>query len=210
MAPIVAIDIETDGLHPGRRVWEVAMIRRDHIRLDDGRSGWNETQIQFFVGLDLANSDPHGLQVGGYWDRHPAGRKISGKPPLPGCEQPPMSKHAAAGEVMKWTFGAHLVGVNPSFDADTLARMLRSEGYLASWHYHLVDVLPMAVGWLNARRSVEDYGAVDPRIPVTPPWKSDDLSMMCGVETPGSDRHTALADARWALRWYDAITGGAQ
>ena len=26
-APIVFLDTETDGLHPGRRVWEVAMIR---------------------------------------------------------------------------------------------------------------------------------------------------------------------------------------
>lgn len=40
------------------------------------------------------------------------------------------------------------------------------------------------------------------------PWKSDDLSRACGVEPPTEDeRHTALGDARWVMRLYDAITG---
>ena len=25
------IDTETDGLHPGRKAWEIALIRRDHL-----------------------------------------------------------------------------------------------------------------------------------------------------------------------------------
>ena len=27
--PLVFIDTETDGLHPGRKAWEIALIRRD-------------------------------------------------------------------------------------------------------------------------------------------------------------------------------------
>jgi hypothetical protein len=238
-APIVAIDIETDGLHPGRRVWEVAMIRRDYDQPDeDGRSRWTETTFHTFVGIDLKNSDPKGLQVGGFWDRHPAGRKLSSKPPCPtDLGNGVMSKHDAASTVMRMTFGAHVVGVNPAFDADTLSGLLRAEGYIASWHYHLVDMVAMSVGYLAGRPQKvvlgvdlgTDRGSVVAmeassghmwtlpkegpwvgRTPIGPPWKSDELSRACGVEPPGGDRHTALADAKWALRWYDAITGGAQ
>lgn len=35
--PLVFIDTETDGLHPGRKAWEIALIRRDHL-------GQTETQ----------------------------------------------------------------------------------------------------------------------------------------------------------------------
>lgn len=196
MTPLVFLDTETDGVHPNRRVWEVAMIRRD----DDG-----QRERSFFVGLDLRYSDPFGLKVGGFWDRHPSGRKMSGKPPLPGPTVPPLCAHDAAKEVMSWTFGAHLVGAVPNFDAEVLARLLRAEGYLPSWHYHLIDVEAMAVGWLFGTYP-NGAGLVG-----EPPWKSDDLARACGVEPPTDDeRHTALGDTRWAMRWYDAMTGGAQ
>jgi hypothetical protein len=211
-APIVAVDVETDGLHPGRRVWEVAMIRRDER---------GERERQFFVAIDLRNSDPKGLQIGGYWDRHPHGKAISTPPGYPvtdsapmtpelvaaareaACPPPVLSKFDAARVVAKWTFGAHLVGVNPAFDAETLAGLLRSEGHIEGWHYHLIDMVAMSIGWLQgikAHLHPEDCG---------PPWKSDVLSRYCGVEPPGNDRHTALADAKWALAWYDRIAGSA-
>ncbi len=219
--PLCFLDVETDGLHPGRRVWEVAMIRRDHH---------GDRERHFFVALDLRNSDPKGLEVGGFWDRHPAGRKISGQPPIPG--PPVLCKHDAAREIMQWTFGANLVGVNPAFDADTLSGLLRHEGYLPAWHYHLLDVLAMAVGWLHAQpiRVVLGFDGGSPdvtdfrpgtlmTIPATEPtierpyldapWRSDGLSRACGVAPPAEDeRHTALGDARWVARWYDAMTGG--
>ncbi len=226
MTPLVFLDCETDGLHPGRRVWEIAMIRRDDM---------GERERHFFVALDLRNSDPFGLKVGGFWDRHPAGRKLSGKPALPGPSV--LCKHDAAREVMEWTFDAHLVGVNPAFDADTLAGLMRHEGYLPSWHYHLVDLIAMSVGYLNAIPMTVKLGAATETIEslswigssaqiltipsealergaddgLQPPWKSDDLARACGVEPPtGGERHTAVGDARWAARWYDAITGGAR
>lgn len=192
-APLVFVDTETDGLHHGRRVWEIAMIRRD----DTG-----ERERSFFVGLDLRNSDAAALNIGRFWDRHPAGRKISGKGTSPQPGPPPLCKHDAAREVMTWTFGATLVGVGVHFDAETLAGLLRAEGYLPAWHYALVDVKAMAAGWLNGRHS-------DPRIRLTPPWKSEELSLMIGVNPPDDrERHTALGDARWAQRMYDRLTGG--
>lgn len=42
------------------------------------------------------------------------------------------------------------------------------------------------------------------------PWRSDELSRLIGVEPPGeAERHTALGDARWAARAWDAVMGGA-
>lgn len=184
MTPLVFIDTETDGLHPGRRAWEIAMVRRD----DDG-----ERECRMFLPLDVKFADPAALKIGGFWDRHPAGRKISGKPEQP-CE-PVTSVHEAAKKVMAWTFGAHLVGANPAFDAQVLERVLRAEGYLPSWHHHLIDVEVMAVGWL-----------VGQGLTVGVPWKSDDLADRCGVTRP-DDRHTALGDARWVRDWFNAMGG---
>ena len=42
--------------------------------------------------------------------------------------------------------------------------------------------------------------------PLPPPWHVDDLSRACGVDPARpEERHTALGDARWAMRLYDAI-----
>ncbi|MBO0875368.1 MAG: hypothetical protein J2P19_18455 [Pseudonocardia sp.] len=114
--------------------------------------------------------------------------------------------------IEEWTRGAHLVGAVPAFDADVLAQRMRAHGVLPSWHHHLIDVEAMAVGWLygkygnpdNGGRPVEAEGDA-----VTPPWRSDDLAQACGVEPATDDeRHTALGDARWCARWWDAMTGG--
>ena len=36
--PLVFIDTETDGLHPGRKAWEIALIRRDHLGQTETRA----------------------------------------------------------------------------------------------------------------------------------------------------------------------------
>ena len=210
--PIVFIDTETDGVHPGRRVWEVGMIRRD----DAG-----ERETSFFVHIDLRTADPVGLRVGGFYDRHPFGRRLSGQIP-DGPKEPRLctprdiaepksaiSTADAAHRVAQWTHGAHLVGAVPNFDAEVLANLLRANSLIPAWHYHLIDVEAMAVGWLAARQPDNLWSA--------PPWKSDELVKAVEVLHPdpdlriaGSDeeKHTALGDARWAKRWYDAMTGG--
>lgn len=187
--PLVFIDTETDGLHANRRAWEIGMIRRD----DNG-----ERECRMFLPLDLKFSDPDALKIGGFWDRHPAGRKLSGKSAVEVPCEPTMPVHDAAKKVMEWTFGAHLVGANPAFDAQILERMLRAEGYLPSWHYHLIDVEAMAVGYLMARIGY----TVDESIP----WKTDKLAELCNVKE-STDRHTALGDARWVRDWFDQMAG---
>lgn len=186
--PIVFVDTETDGLHPGRRAWEVALIRRDEQ---------GQTEHHMFLPLDLKYADPMALKIGGYWDRHPAGRKLSGKDTDFPCA-PVTTAHEAAKQIMRITFGAHIIGANPSFDTQILDRLLRCEGYLPQWNYHLLDVETIAIGWLLGQG-----------FDVALPYKSDVLAERCGVTPPSKeDRHTAMSDARWVMRWYDAMTGG--
>ncbi|NEW33808.1 hypothetical protein GV791_14715 [Nocardia cyriacigeorgica] len=197
-APLVFLDTETDGVHPGRKVWEVAMIRRD----DAG-----EHTTEFFVDIDLETSDPFGLKVGRFYERHPYGRYLAGTIPDPVFgvkdEGAFLRPRDAAHEVARFTHGAHIVGAVPNFDAEVLAELLRSEHLASAWHYHLIDVEALAVGFLHGRTEPHVAG-----IPL--PWRSDDLSRAVGVEPPSEEeRHTAMGDARWAMRLYDRIVGGA-
>lgn len=201
--PIVFFDTETDGLHHNRRAWEIAMIRRD----DHG-----ERETSFFVDIDLSRAELKGLSIGGYYERHPTGRYQAGTE-----EHPPRGRDdlvyegTAALTVARWTHGAHIVGAVPNFDTETLAPVLRRHGLRSAWHFHLIDIEAMAIGYLAAVKALNPL-AIDPDFdPTALPWKSDELSRACGVEPPTEEeRHTAMGDARWAMRWYDAITGGAR
>ena len=109
----------------------------------------------------------------------------------------------AAHIIAGMTHGAHLVGAAPNFDAEVLAALLRDNYLTPTWHYHLVDVEALAVGWLCA------WDRADGEPGIRPPWRSDDLSTARGVPPPDdATRHTALGDAAWALAIYDHITGG--
>lgn len=90
------------------------------------------------------------------------------------------------------------IGAVPSFDATRVEAMLRSlmPGWTPAWDYHLVDVEALMLGWLVGRGG-----------PVPLPWHSDVLSRLVGVEPPDSDRHTAEADARWAMAIWDRVMG---
>ena len=200
MTPLCFIDTESDGIHPDRLAWEIALIRRD----DSG-----ERTQHLFVDIDLSTADPFGLRVGRFYDRHPLGRVIAGvrhcdspTPPVPMVE-PGKAAHTVA----RMTHGAHLVGAVPNFDAEIFDRLLREHGLCPSWHYHLIDVEALAVGYLAGQFS--STGNTPPSV-ARPPWKSDLLMDQLGVDMPSEEeRHTALGDARWAQRVYDRVMGGA-
>lgn len=191
MTPICFVDSETDGIHPDRLAWEIAMIRRD----DTG-----EHATRFFIEIPLDKSDPFGLNVGKFYQRHPLGRFYANR----GAAYPDQAsllggemlyESEAADRVAQWTHGAHLVGAVVSFDAHVFDGLLRRNHLLPQWHYHLIDVEALAVGFLAGRG-----------FPVAPPWKSDDLTRMLGLEPPDEEhRHTALGDALWAKAIYDLI-----
>ena len=189
--PIVFIDTETTGLHPDRVPWEIAMIRRD-------KDGEREFLLQI-RDVDLSQAEPKGLQIGGFYERHQQFR-----PPAQSREEASpadlVTERQAAYMVEQWTRGAHLIGAVPDFDARTLDPMLRRHGHIPAWHYHLIDVEAMGVGWLAGQGHAW----------VAPPWRSDEISRACHVEPPSEvDRHTAMGDARWVMRWYDAMVGAA-
>lgn len=190
--PICFADTETDGVHPTRKPWEIALIRRDET---------GDHELQLFVEIDLSTADPFGLKIGGFYERHPLGKWLTNwredgtMRPQAGYEL--YGEQAAAALVAQYTHGAHLVGAVPNFDTEIFDRLLRAHGLAPAWHYHLVDVENLAVGYLAGQGN-----------PIQPPWKSDALSEALGLDPiPEDERHTALGDARWALRIYDRVMG---
>jgi DNA polymerase III epsilon subunit-like protein len=168
-AKLCIVRIETSGLEPDRHeVWEIALIRGDDEYLRH-------------LEIDPSKASSEALRKNGYYDRHPAATDPDWRPKDP---------EAIAAEVAKLTAGAHLVGVNPAFDATFLGAFCRRYKAAPAWEYHLVDVLPLVAG----------------RFQVRPPWSSHELSLRLGIQPPGDDaRHTAIAEARWARQMYEAV-----
>ena len=173
--PLVFLDTETTGVHPGRQVWEVGMIRRDE-------SGQRE--LQFFVDVDLAGADPFGLAVGRFYERHPQGQFLSGR--FDQRAEKAYNRHQAAADVARWTHGAHVVGAVPNFDTEVLAKLLRSQLLIPAWHHRLRCVETLTAGHL--RREVGGLR---------------DCAQALGIDQ--EDEHTALGDARTAMKIWDAV-----
>lgn len=99
----------------------------------------------------------------------------------------------------------HVVGAVPNFDTERLARLLAAHGRKPGWHYHLIDVENLAVGYLSACIQMVP-GSGQPGVSL--PWDSDALSRAVGIEPPGEgERHTALGDVMWVRAIYDRVTG---
>lgn len=178
MSDIVFLDTETLGLDPDAPIWEFAAVRR----LDPV----GEVELHFTIHHDPA----HWLDgfpeefLGDYLGRY--------KPDTAWGEV------AAVGAIHAITKGAHIIGAVPSFDTERLAKLLRRNGIEPEWHYHLIDVENVVVGYLAGR------GELIPR-----PWKSDQLSAAVGVNPDDYARHTAMGDVRWAMAQWDAVIGNA-
>jgi DNA polymerase III epsilon subunit-like protein len=217
MTGICFVDCETTGLDPDRHaIWEVALITPDG----------NEHVWQFPV--DEMAADPFALNIGRYWDRRwgtdnevkpwdavydahtPKSRRKNfpdeGRAIRPGLD---WCRH-----FRDLTAGCHLAGAVVSFDEERLRRLLHRNEILHRWHYHLVDVEALAVGYLAGSSAYGKSAAGSKQAEVwpviAPPWKSDDLSGLLGISVSDEDRHTALGDARWARALYNAVMGGAE
>jgi len=212
MTRIVFINTETTSLRPDRRAWEIGLIARE--------PGNADVEHHWFIDaydLDLGNADVMSLKIGRFYERHPQYQLD---------HEADYFETEAEGDVLRTveaiTRGAHLVGAVVSFDADVLGQRMRARGICPSWHYHLIDVEALAVGWLNGRRSrqneivdgypLENDGKEAPGLvrwnspgswDVPLPWKSDDLSALLGIKVSDEDR-----DAKWAMRIFDAVMGG--
>ncbi len=89
----------------------------------------------------------------------------------------------------------------PAFDTERLETMLREYGQCPAWHYHVIDVEALAIGWVAGRGRRWD------KITTESGWDSRVLANVVGAPRY-TDAHTALADARWARDMYDAIVHG--
>jgi DNA polymerase III epsilon subunit-like protein len=181
---VAFIDTETTGLHPVLNpVWDIAVI------VDDVEHSW-----QVKLPRDLPVGD--GLDVPHITEWVLENTRWRSVYDDDSAMHPRDSAHRFATLVA----GRHLVGAVPSFDEERLRAM--HIAYVSGvpaptsfpWHYHLVDVEAMAVGYLAAK------GIATPL-----PWKSHDLSAALGVVVPVEDEHTALGDARWAKLLYEAM-----
>ena len=180
-AALIFLDTETTGVHRDRRPWEIALIKR---------TATAQTRLLLCVDvrdLDLPEADHAGLRISGFYRRHPQAR-----------ERPLMIPRVyragdAVGLVHEWTAGATIVGVVPTFDTECLAAMFARHGVEPGWNDDLVDLVPLAAAAVRAagREPESDFA---------------ELSRQCGVRPPSAaQRHTALGDARWAMRWYDRL-----
>lgn len=183
-AGIVFLDTETTGLDPFTEdVFEVAIIR------DDGQ------ECVFHLRpspTTVHMMHPKAAEVNRYHERTRA----------PGWQWHDTLKALAV--IHEQLDGAHICGAVPDFDTRFLTETYKRAGISPPrWHYHLIDIEAMAVGFLLGSST----GHTD--APLRLPWDSDELSAALGVTAPIEDRHTALGDARWVKRMYDAMTGGA-
>jgi DNA polymerase III epsilon subunit-like protein len=205
MSAICFVDTETTSLRHDRRAWEIGIITR--------RPGQDDVEHTWFIDardLDLGNADPFSLSIGKFYQRHPQYRPKyrPASDDHQGCLK---GEAEALREVEALTRGAHLVGAVVNFDADVLSARMRAHGICPSWHYHLCCVENLAVGYLSGSPAHGASSAGSKRQEVrdliSPPWKSDDLSAALGITVSEDERHTALGDARWAMRIWDAVIG---
>jgi hypothetical protein len=179
MSDLVFMDTETLGLQPEAPVWEFAAIRRSvdgteqefHCFIDHYPLPWIDSLPDEFADDYRNRYNPEKAKT--QWD---------------------------ALEMVRYaTRGATVVGAVPNFDTERLQRMLvrmrlDCGGSYMPWHYHLVDVENLAVGFLAGRGKI-----------LPPPWKSDELSKAIGVDPEQFARHTAMGDVLWVQAQYDAI-----
>jgi DNA polymerase III epsilon subunit-like protein len=173
-APIVFLDTETLGLDPDvHPILEVGMIR----------PGGDELTFQMKVtSRDVSLAHPRALEIAQFHKRYDDTRAIE-------------PAHAARRLCELISDGTHLVGAVPSFDEERLRRLMWAHGYSPRWHYHLVDVEVLAIGYLAGRDAIH----------LEPPWDSGALSERLGISAELYERHTALGDARWAKAIYEHV-----
>ena len=182
VADICFLDTETLGLHPDAPVWEFAAIRRFNAE---------GTEERFHCFID---HDPHP-----WVDQFSEPFKADYLKRFSGADI--RTRWEAAAIVDEATSGAHIVGAVPDADTERLTKLLANADIAPSWHYHLIDIENVVVGWL---------AALTPLSPLMPPWDSEDLSKAVNVDPTKFARHTAMGDVLWVQAQWDAVMTASQ
>lgn len=214
-AALCFIDCETTGLDPDdHEIWEVA-IRLIYPDLTTADHVWQ-------LDVDAGRADPIAMKIGQFYERrlerfptNADGTDPAGLDPIASNSPyvvPPSAMWIWAEQFARLTWGTHLIGAVPSFDEERLRRLIRRLGACHGWHYHLIDVETLAVGYLMGRAkersdSLPGLSSIDGAIMdiALPPWNSEHLSSVTGVDPAQFDRHTALGDVQWAEAIYSTI-----
>lgn len=212
---IVFLDTETTCLGSRARPWEIAVIRRELLPIPDGRPQTSIAEVVLHVEYDVPTLPPgttaKALEVGRWLARGAPGATYLDEVNADGVNVSAGSEAEVALE-LAGLFGDEplLVGVGVHFDAAVLGSMfLRHRLPEEPWHYGLVDLKAATWGYLRYLSRVAVL-TEDERAALALPLSSERLSRAVGIDPPtGEERHTALGDARWAARWYDALAGGA-
>lgn len=187
MTRLVFIDVETTGVHPDRRVWEIGMIERTSVMPD--------VEQHLFVDsrdLDLGNADGRALNIGRFHERHPE------MAPTVSDITRMVDEYQAMQIVERVTRDAILVGVNVQFDAEVLANRMRYHGIYPAWDFNLIEVKSLCAGYLVG---------LGGRLPA-PPWSSGQVTEWLGLPALDADvAHTALGDARHVKEMFDVVAG---
>lgn len=171
------LDTETTGLGPDDEIWEFA-----GRRYGDG----DIQELHLFIEHDVRKAQY--LPTPFYKDYTTR---------YPGAWKSVTSASAASLKIQEFTLGAHIIGANPAFDAEKLAVMLRKYNLEPKWHYHLLDVENLILGYLLGRGEK-----------VATPWKSEELSRRVGVDPADFQRHTAMGDVLWVEAQWAAVMPG--
>lgn len=171
---VVFVDTETTGLDPDtERIFELAIITADG------------TEYEFHLEPEegvLWKMHPKALEVNRYFERTKNWAWVKDVP------------HVLDHDVRRLLEGKHIVGAVPDFDARHLTATYKRNGLEPPrWHYHLIDVETLVVGFLSAKG-----------VSLSLPWDSDELSEAIGIK-PDTSRHEALYDAQWAKSQWEAV-----
>ncbi|TDD23130.1 hypothetical protein [Nonomuraea diastatica] len=211
---IAGVDGETTGRDPflaktPDTLWEYAIvIPHEGARLERVWEFWPE-----------AVADPEFLAMSNFSRRrHPLLRRWGVATLGADGSWRRTSRREAATEIAALLQGRHIVGIVPGFDDMFLRALLCEYNLRPSYHYHVicaeVHVRGFIHGWHAAlAAAAERLGKpaaelvaelAGPPLEVTrAPWDADRLLAAVGAEPPqGIERHSALADARWALEAY--------
>lgn len=195
MNALAFVDTETTHLSAEiGEVWEVAVILRE-------ADGTQAEHVWQFRPLDPTAANPESLKIGRFEERFVVPEDCGAAYTSDG-DIDPMARTDAAEEIIETLRGATIIGSNPGFDDRFLRKLLGLGGQ--QWNYRPTCIANLAEGYLWH---------------ADPAWTADQasngpissraLSRRLGVEPPGDNAHQALADARWAMAVYDAVTGGA-